>query len=420
MGIERFTFITDVLKMGLIMYGVFGFELTKKKRNYVFVILFSIISMEGMPYISTDIAYEAFFVLLILFFVFQGNIFKKIRMLFLDYIFIGLIDAFIRFIIYRFTNWGITDSRMLILSQLIGIVFWSIVLGVLYKKRKNLKNYFNAMTSVVFVLSFISLISISLLIGGVQMLIYGEATEKLYNFGFMLCIMIAFFIVMLCLLLVNMNYSKKRLEEVNRLNQENMKLQQKYIQDIYKKNEDLRAFRHDYNFHMDTLKLLLASNNREGLESYINQLSEKKECTRYIRTGNLLADAVMNNILADIKEEDQIQFEITGKFPEKINMEETDLCGLLANALTNAKEAVLKVDSEKIIMVDIKQYKDKLYLKIINRSNPVGNENQLITDKREQLNHGYGIKNMKAIVEKYKGEFYWKYEDGFFELEVNI
>lgn len=102
-------------------------------------------------------------------------------------------------------------------------------------------------------------------------------------------------------------------------------------------------------------------------------------------------------------------------------LETLELYNLFGNLLDNAIEASrklnlkdkrtisLKVTYEKgVSMIDMRNYFDK-YTKIDNN-----------TSKKDSFNHGYGIKSMKNIVDKYNGDFQTKVEDDIFIVKIII
>ena len=44
----------------------------------------------------------------------------------------------------------------------------------------------------------------------------------------------------------------------------------------------------------------------------------------------------------------------------------------------------------------------------------------LVTSKSNREFHGYGVNNMRSVVEKYDGEIIWEYGDGRFVVSIII
>ena len=90
-------------------------------------------------------------------------------------------------------------------------------------------------------------------------------------------------------------------------------------------------------------------------------------------------------------------------------MDEIDLYTLLGNALDNAIEANegLGPDSHRWISLQIQKRKGLLLIEIANPyhgSLQMTPDGSIKTSKQDAESHGYGVKSIKSIVEKYKGQ----------------
>jgi len=103
-------------------------------------------------------------------------------------------------------------------------------------------------------------------------------------------------------------------------------------------------------------------------------------------------------------------------------MSNADLYSLLGNALDNAVEAVSKIENpeDRIITLMVRKAHGMVLIHVDNRY--VGElkfENGLpLTTKGNKLYHGYGLKSIRNVVEKYDGSFDISTKDGLFELNI--
>ncbi len=101
-----------------------------------------------------------------------------------------------------------------------------------------------------------------------------------------------------------------------------------------------------------------------------------------------------------------------------------DICSIFGNALDNAITSAEKVENpeRRLIHVTVSQEKSFLRIKIENSFQGVLKmKNQLpITTKEDRRYHGFGLKSMKEIAEKYKGSMTVSAKDGWFELRILI
>lgn len=69
-------------------------------------------------------------------------------------------------------------------------------------------------------------------------------------------------------------------------------------------------------------------------------------------------------------------------------------------------------------MIEIRSYKDRLYLTIANST--ADRELNLMTSKPDKENHGYGIRNMERVTEKYGGKMECTLESGMFVMKIEV
>ncbi len=175
-----------------------------------------------------------------------------------------------------------------------------------------------------------------------------------------------------------------------------------HIDDIYEK---MRAFRHDIGNHLTVISGLAENGNTKELSDYIGELQTRfSELQPSIRTGNAVTDVVLSEI-ADQCGKEQIQFSSTFVFPEKLGINPFDMSVILNNALKNAVDASKDVPGAAICIKSISR--DRMLL--INIKNRITdrlelNEEGLIDSTKKQGGHGYGLKNIRNIAGKYKGD----------------
>ncbi len=111
---------------------------------------------------------------------------------------------------------------------------------------------------------------------------------------------------------------------------------------------------------------------------------------------------------------------------EKLNfMEESDIYSLFGNALDNALEAVIKIKEydKRIIELKIHTVNDLLTINIRNSYEGKINfddDGLPITTKEDSSYHGYGVKSIYLIVDKYNGNVSFKEKNNMFSLNILI
>ena len=104
-------------------------------------------------------------------------------------------------------------------------------------------------------------------------------------------------------------------------------------------------------------------------------------------------------------------------------MDEMDLCIILGNALDNALEACEKMPREQAqIITDLHKSGEMLFIEIKNtfKEEPVSGSDGLVTTKRDQKNHGFGLKTMVQLTKKYDGFIDYETKQGWFCLSINL
>ena len=106
------------------------------------------------------------------------------------------------------------------------------------------------------------------------------------------------------------------------------------------------------------------------------------------------------------------------------HMDTMDICSIFGNALDNAIESVLKLsDKEKrLIHVTVAKQKNFLMIRVENYfEGDLSVENgKIASTKKNKQFHGYGIKSIEYIVEKYQGALSIDTKNNWFDLKILI
>ena len=184
---------------------------------------------------------------------------------------------------------------------------------------------------------------------------------------------------------------------------------------------DMRGWRHDYHNHMQVMKAQLALGNTEEMGAYLDQLErELDRVDTFVRSGNLMVDAILNSKLT-LARRQEVAVNCSAKAPERLSVEDVDLCVILGNLLDNALEACAQVEKEKrFLRLYLTVNKSQLYFSVQNaaKEEPDFEASRYISRKRG--NHGLGMKRVKAAVDKYDGYLNLANEPGIFAAEVTM
>lgn len=190
------------------------------------------------------------------------------------------------------------------------------------------------------------------------------------------------------------------------------------VETMYRK---MRGWRHDYHNHMQVMKAKLSMGDLDGMGAYLDQLErELDRVDTLVKSGNLMTDAILNSKLT-LARRNNIRVNCRAKLPERLPMEDVDLCVILGNLLDNAIEACQKVEEDdRTLRLYMAVNKGQFYLSLQNSApqEPDFDARHYITSKRG--NHGLGMKRVKAAVDKYQGYLNLANEPGIFAAEVTM
>lgn len=190
------------------------------------------------------------------------------------------------------------------------------------------------------------------------------------------------------------------------------------IKDIYM---NMRGWRHDYHNHLQAMKAYLAMNELKELEDYLCKIEKDlDEVDSLVKSGNIMMDAILNSKISIMMRQD-IKVDFKAVLPEEMKISDVDLCVIVSNLLENAIEACMKIPAEhRFIRIYSEVHGSQFYLSIQNsaENDLQFNERNYISNKRGD--HGFGMKRVQLLVDKYNGFLNLQNEPGIFASEITI
>ena len=179
-----------------------------------------------------------------------------------------------------------------------------------------------------------------------------------------------------------------------------------HIGSVEKYYQDVRGMCHDLNNHLMVLSNLIRQEKWEEAVQYLEALQEADSMVELdVKTGNPVTDIILSEKKHEA-EADGVEFTSYFQFPGNGNIEIFDVCIVISNALQNALEAA-KGSKNPYIRV-LSKMKNNAFLIIVQNSYEgalvIDSESGFpISDKEDRESHGFGIRNMKKVAEKYYG-----------------
>ena len=108
--------------------------------------------------------------------------------------------------------------------------------------------------------------------------------------------------------------------------------------------------------------------------------------------------------------------------PNNLEMDAPDITVIIGNLLDNALQAVEKLPSPlRKILVLLKYDKGRLFIKVENSfDGKVKKKDGHIETMKSEIGHGYGLKNVERIVEKYEGCLQYSYDADMFQTKCML
>lgn len=289
------------------------------------------------------------------------------------------------------------------------------------KRKRNAKfihDLINSLPARLYILILVMLYIASIFVMGELK----ETNRDLYFKIFLVPSMIGLVLSTISIIKISISETEKR-SAVELLSKQ-IEDQVEYYKKINKVYDEFRSFRHDFKNHIICLRALVAANEIDKAVAYMDDIEEMSSVKKKeYNTGNIIIDALLSDksdkaIKADSK------LEFNGYVPT-IGITSADLCIVMANAIDNAIEACAKDESSdiKIIKVDSNFKQGYFFFKI---SNPIFEEvcidskNKLVTSKKDNERHGFGVANIIHTVEKYDGNAEISTDNNIFTLDIQM
>ncbi len=197
-----------------------------------------------------------------------------------------------------------------------------------------------------------------------------------------------------------------------------MELEEKRYEQIELVNHEHAGFIHDIRHYMRIIGELATEEKNEGILSILSELKIKVSDAE---TKMYCPNRMLNTILNEKKKEAdengiKMKINISPDFAIDF-VENMDLIAIMGNLLDNAIEAAKRCE-QGYVNIEL-QTKNSAHFSVISIENSYVGEvlikdDEIMTGKADKTKHGYGIKNVDVIAQKYNGYLQNSYEGGVF------
>jgi len=191
------------------------------------------------------------------------------------------------------------------------------------------------------------------------------------------------------------------------LSKQHFLMQQNYYDQLHNQQESVRSLWHDLNKYISAAQF----NSYASIDELEKQL---EDINPTIDTNNRIINVILNEYMHHAKEIDtDINFDIN--VPDTLPMIATDLYIVLGNSFDNALDALTFVDiPNRKLDMKLKYQNNILYYEL---SNPFVD---VVTIAKDKKIHGYGIKNIRKIADKYNGTVIINKENNIFTISAHF
>ena len=187
--------------------------------------------------------------------------------------------------------------------------------------------------------------------------------------------------------------------------------------------ETIKSQQHDFKIHLNTLNSLLNNKCFDEAINYITEVDRSvTDSTILVKTSSTILSSVLS-LKYYVAKNKEIEFIMDiYKFDDQL-LNSTDFTIIMGNIIDNAIEASEKVKVGKKYM-NLKIYEKNQYFCIfMSNSKNKGTFFKLsrkFSTKENQNDHGYGLSNVRYVVEKYNGFLSIKDHGNQFDLKIYI
>ena len=179
---------------------------------------------------------------------------------------------------------------------------------------------------------------------------------------------------------------------------------------------------HEYKNQIVCMDMLMKKKDYSKLEDYIGNISDKLDAQLdMVDTNNDVVNAILNAKYYEAIKND-VLFVLKINDLSDIKVSDEDIVTILSNLLDNAIEAAKQCDvGKRTVKIKLLSEDDVLSIAVTNayKTEPMLTEDGYIrTTKNNKEEHGWGIRNIVATLEKYDAEYIIDYKNGEFVFSI--
>lgn len=234
----------------------------------------------------------------------------------------------------------------------------------------------------------------------------------------LICICILFFIQISVLYLFDKQIQNAGIEREKSVLETQNRMQQEQAKWLEQAVEQMRGQRHDFKKHISMIYYFNEKGKTEEVEKYIRQIQDNIDRIRgeHIDTGNYALDSILNAQMSKAQL-CGVNLQVECVVPQELNLSTYDMNVMLTNLLDNSIEATQKTEEKKVQCV-IRYDMPRMLIKIENTYIPAVIEDG--TSKKNKEYHGYGVKNVREILDRLGGDIEVNEQENIYQVLVGF
>lgn len=414
----------------LIFFGIFarGKKIKVKQKISAICLLISIVYVCVhflKNYTIVKLLMIMLTMLIVIRFLYEISAVKTIILTLLIQGIIGVIDYIVIMIVTaRYNNIDILEDStdligvlVIIASRIILFLFLIIIKRISVIKKKNVIDMSNKEWLQFLIFPIFTLITVIVMTNSMVTSYH----EDIVNVYYVIAIVLIVLNMVVFHLINEILENSQRIREADVLKQQS--IGQLELYNSLRKNYDIQRKRtHEYKNQIMCIDSLLKKKNYNKLEEYINSIFDKLDGQLdMVDTNNEVVNAVINAKYYEALQND-VLFILKINDLSHIKVSDEDIVTILSNLLDNAIEAAGQCDIDKRTVGIKLLYEDDVLSIAVSNSYKIEPEimedgyMRTIKDDKEQ--HGLGIRNVVATLEKYNAEYIIDYKNGEFVFSI--
>ena len=430
-------YITDVIVLIIEIvscYSFFDIFAIKRKRNKSQVVL-SVLTLIVLSrlcihflkkYTIIKMLLMIVMIILAMWFLYEISFIKTLILVFFIESIITITDYIVIMILAKIygdiTTLGGASSLIgrliLILSRLILFAILIVISRISSKKRNNVTADMSNKEWIQFLIfPIFTICAVMLMVNSVMKSYHSDIVPVYYIIAIGLIVLN---LVVFHLISEILEHSRK-MKEAQILRQQS--IGQVELYNSMRENYNIQRQRtHEYKNQIVCMDMLMKKKDYSKLENYIGNISDGLDAQLdMVDTNNDVVNAILNAKYYEAIKND-VLFVLKINDLSDIKVSDEDIVTILSNLLDNAIEAAKQCDvGKRTVKIKLLSEDDVLSIAVTNayKTEPMLTEDGYIrTTKNNKEEHGWGIRNIVATLEKYDAEYIIDYKNGEFVFSI--